>query len=180
MTVVAIQGEIGSYSCEAALSMTNGKAKIIRFSDFALVFTALNNRTADLAVLPVHNKLIGEIVGAAANIREDKLKVLGELRLRIDHVLASTAKSELARIRIVRSHPAALKQCGEYLKRHPDWEIESGWDTAGSLRTIVANDEHDAAAICSREAAKIHNGKILETFIADEKDNWTLFQMVSL
>lgn len=180
MTTVAIQGEIGSYSYEAAGSMTNGKAKIIRCNDFASVFTALNNRTAVLAVLPVRNKVIGEIAEAAANIRENKLKILEELRLRIDHILASTAKGDLARIRIVRSHPAALNQCGEYLTRHPDWEIESGCDTAGSLRTIVANDEHETAAICSRKAAEIFNGKILDTFIADEKDNWTLFQMVSL
>jgi len=180
MTAVAIQGGIGSYSYEAAEAITNGKAKIVRCIDFASVFTALRNGNAELAVLPVRNKIIGEIADAAANIRENELKILGELRLRIDHVLASTANSELERIRAVRSHPAALKQCGEYLKRHPDWEIQFGYDTAGRLQTIVANDEHDTAAICSRQAAEIFNGKVLDMFIADEKDNWTLFQMVSL
>jgi prephenate dehydratase len=180
MTAVAIQGGISSYSYEAAETITNGKAKIIRCVDFASVFTALSNGAAEFAVLPVRNKIIGEIAEVAANIHENKLKILGELRLPIDHILASTPQSDLGHIRIVRSHPAAIKQCRNYLKSHPNWRIEHRYDTAGSLQAIIADDENGAAAICSRKAAEIFNGKILDTSVADDEGNWTLFQMVSL
>lgn len=178
MTLIAIQGTVGSYSHEAARRLVGG-SPILECSDFDSVFAAVLDGKADLAVVPVRNKIVGNIERPIELIRSSQICVYDELKLPIEHLLAGISGSSVGDIEIVRSHTEALKQCGRYLSENPNWKLESGTDTAGSLKTIIENNETKAAAICSRRAAEIYGAEILAGSIADEKENWTVFQLIS-
>ena len=178
MTVIAIQGTLGSYSEEAARRIAGESVAILECSDFDSMFEALLNDEADLAVVPVLNKIVGTIERPAELIRINRTTVYEELKLPVEHLLAGVAGSSIKNIKLVRSHTEALKQCGKFLRKNPDWKLENGTDTAGSLKAIIENNETQTAAICGRRAAEIYGADILAKAIADEVENWTLFCLV--
>jgi len=75
----------------------------------------------------------------------------------------------------VLSHPVALQQCRAFLRKHPQWEVVPFYDTAGSVKQMMANGWKDAAAVASRRAASVYSARILEEGIEDNKKNYTRF-----
>lgn len=178
MTSIAIQGINGSYSYEAARQIAGDDGEILECSDFDQVFLAVLDGHAEYAVIPVLNKIVGQIAKPVELISMNGMTVHKEMKLAIEHVLAAWEGTAIDEIEIVRSHPEALKQCSRYLSEHPNWKVETGADTAGSLRSIVEKNERNAAAICSRKAAELYEARIVAAAIADDADNWTMFQLV--
>jgi prephenate dehydratase len=52
------------------------------------------------------------------------------------------------------------------------------YDTAGSVKHVVAERLNDAAGIASRRAAEVYGGKILKAGIEDDKKNFTRFFLI--
>ncbi len=52
------------------------------------------------------------------------------------------------------------------------------YDTAGSVKHVVAEGLRDAAGIASRRAAEVYEGKILKAGIEDDKKNFTRFFLI--
>ena len=178
MSVVAIQGVRGSYSEEAALGLMGEDVELVECVDFAETFNAVANARAEYAVVPVENKIVGEIEDVTNLLRPGNYRVLENLRLKVMHVLAGTRDSEVESIRTVRSHIEALKQCRRFLASNSHIEQVIGADTASSLRRIVEDNVADAAAIGGRRAAEIYGAKIIAENIADDDDNWTTFCLI--
>src|SRR5688572_26456331 len=101
MSLVAIQGIKGSYSEEAATRLLGEDAVIVECVDFERTFAALWEKRADFAVIPVENKIIGEITGAASLLKSSDLRVLDQLPLEVRHVLVGTHGARFADIREV-------------------------------------------------------------------------------
>ena len=81
-------------------------------------------------------------------------------------------------IKSVYSHPQALAQCRSYLEKE-GWIIVPAYDTAGSVKIIKEEKRLNAAAIASQRAAEIYGMQILAKDIADNKDNFTRFFVLS-
>ena len=77
------------------------------------------------------------------------------------------------------SHPIALRQCRQYLGKHPLWKIVEGADTAGSCIDIVKNNLKNVAAIASKSAAEVYGMKILADGIETNKQNYTRFFVIA-
>jgi prephenate dehydratase len=178
MRRIAIQGVAGSYSEEATRELFGADVTIVECSDFEHAFSALRLGNAELAVIPVENKLVGEIQGTASLLRSNQFKVLETLTLDVRHVLAGTHESELDELLSVRSHVEALKQCRSFLERYPAIIQEIGADTASSVRRVVRDGDRTKGAICSRRAADMYGAKVLCDEVADDKDNWTVFYAI--
>ena len=178
MIRVAIQGIEGSYSSDAARRLVGSESVLIECRDFDLTFAALRRGDADCLVVPVENKIVGEINGAASLLRESGLRTHAELELKIRHVLVGTQDSEISRLTSVRSHVEALRQCSRFLNSHPQLERVIDADTASGVRWVVENGDARCSAIASQQAAEIFGGKILREDIADDRDNWTKFYLV--
>lgn len=178
MTSVAIQGVRGSYSEEATHRLMGLDAEIVECVDFTSTFEAVANARAEYAVVPVENKIVGEIEGAMSILRSGGFKIHERLPLQVMHVLAGTTCADLASIKTVRSHVEALKQCKRYLSANPKWAQVIGSDTASSVRRIVEENVVEHAAIGSRRAAEIYGAKIIAEDIADDHDNWTTFFLI--
>ncbi len=174
---IAIQGEPGSFSHEAAIKLVND-ALIPPFSLSADVFAALVNRDVEAAVIPIENSLAGSVSEHFDLLLTHEVKVERETLLRIRHNLIGISGSTVADIDRVFSHPVALAQCRRFLANHPKMEAYSFYDTAGSVKQLVELRDHHAGAIASAAAAQYYGAEILAADIEDNPENYTRFFLV--
>lgn len=171
---VAIQGEPGSYSDEAARTLLGNSIEIVPGRDFGAMVSALEEGRADVCVAPIENSLVGSIYAVYDLLLERGLAVGGETYLRIEHCLLAPPRATIDSIRRVYSHPVALDQCRTFLDRL-GVETVATHDTAGSVREIVERDERGAAAVAGRGAAERYAAEILRAGIEDDPANYTRF-----
>lgn len=178
MTVVAIQGISGSYSEQATRRILGNDAAILECRDFEKTFSAVTSRRAEFAVVPVENKIVGEIKTAVDLLRASRLRILDRVELEVRHVLAGTPDAEFAKLTTVRSHIEALKQCRRFFIENTHLVQVIGADTASSIRRIIDEKNRMHAAIGSRRASEIYGAKVLKENIADDAENWTTFYLI--
>lgn len=174
---VAIQGERGAYSEEAALALYGQAADILPCRTLQDVFSALARGAADAAAVPVENSRAGTIVETYDLLLSHPYPVTGEYRLRVRHCLLGLPGATLEDVRMAYSHPQALAQCRSFLERHAIMP-ESAYDTAGSAADIARRGDRAAAAIAARRASELFGLTILAEGIEDRPDNVTRFLAV--
>lgn len=176
MTKVAIQGEQGSYSHEAAMAWFGSGVEILACSSFPDVFDAVALGRADRAAVPVENTIVGPVAGIATLLRRNRTRQVGEIRLRVDHCLVVADESiDESLISRVASHPIALAQCRRFLHARPDWQTIDTTDTAGAVRALAAGRLSADAVIASRAAAERYGCRVVRASIQDEAVNVTTF-----
>ena len=171
---VAIQGELGSFSHEAAQRMLP-QCTVIPCARSREVFDRVERGTAAAAVIPIENTLAGTVAEHADLLVAREVFVQGEFLLRIVHNVIAAPGVKLKSVRRVLSHPVALDQCRDFFRRHPRIELVPFYDTAGSVKHVLASRLKDAAGIAGRQAAREYGGKILLAGIEDDKRNYTRF-----
>ena len=171
---VAIQGERGSFSHEAAGRMLP-RCTIVPCSRSAEVFDLVKRGSVDAAVIPIENSLAGTVAEHADLLVEREVFIQAEFRLRIVHNLIAAPGVKLSALRRVLSHPVALDQCRDFFRCHPRIEAVPFYDTAGSVKHVIANQLKDAAGIAGRLAAREYKGRILQSGVEDDKRNFTRF-----
>src|ERR1035438_7145663 len=174
---IAIQGELGSFSQQAAESMLP-REKVVPCARSLEVFDRLKRGTVDAAVIPVENSLAGSVAEHFDLLLSRDVHIVREFRLRIVHNLIAPPGTTLREVRRVFSHPIALDQCRDLFARNPKLEPVPFYDTAGSVKHVVAEGLRDAAGIASRRAAEVYAGKILKAGVEDDKKNFTRFFLI--
>jgi prephenate dehydratase len=178
---IAIQGELGSFSHQAAEAMLTRESKRVTIVPCARsleVFDRLKRGQVEGAVIPIENSLAGSVAEHFDLLLSRDVHIIREFRLRIVHNLIAAPGTKLNAVQRVFSHPVALDQCRELFARNTKLEPVPFYDTAGSVKHIVAENLRDAAAIASRRAAEVYNGKILKAGIEDDKKNFTRFFLI--
>ena len=174
---IAIQGEPGSFSHEAALRM-EPQASIVACAHSAEVFRMVDHGEVDAAVIPIENSLAGSVVEHFDLIFQCGVQIERESLLRIRHNLIGLPGSRLEDIRQVLSHPVALAQCRNFFARHRSMTPAAFYDTAGSVKHITAGSDRAAGAIASEQAAAAYGGQILAAGIEDNAENYTRFFLI--
>jgi prephenate dehydratase len=179
---VAIQGERGSFSHQAALELVP-RAQVVACARSVEVFDAVDSGRTAAAVIPVENTLAGPVGEHLDLLCERDVFIYGERHLRIEHNLIAvpngqSKKMQLKAIRQVLSHPVALDQCRNFFRRHRGVASVGFYDTAGAVKYVMANKLADAAAIASRQAAREYGGRILIAGIEDDRQNFTRFFLI--
>jgi len=174
---IAIQGEAGSFSHEAATKLVEG-ATIVPHSHSADVFAALSGGAVDAAAIPIENSLAGSVLEHFDLLLAHDVKVVREMLLRIRHNLIALPGASAAGIDRVYSHPVALAQCRRFLAAHPHMQSVAFYDTAGSVKHLAEQRDVHAAAIASAAAAGHYGATILEAGIEDNPENYTRFFLV--
>jgi len=174
---VAIQGELGSFSHEAAGRMLP-RCTVVPCARSAEVFDRVERGSVAAAVIPIENTLAGTVAEHADLLVARDVFIQGEYLLRIVHNLIAAPGVRLSSLRQVLSHPVALDQCRDFFRRHPQIEAVPFYDTAGSVKHVIAHNLTDAAGIAGRQAASQYAGKILESSIEDDKRNFTRFFLI--
>src|SRR5271157_3563806 len=174
---IAIQGELGSFSHEAAEAMLP-QASVVPCTRSLEVFDRVKRGTVNGAVIPIENSLAGSVAEHFDLLLTRDVHIVREFRLRIVHNLIALPGTKLRDVRRVFSHPVALDQCRDLFAENPRFEPVPFYDTAGSVKHVVAERLADAAGIASRRAAAVYGGKILRAGIEDDKKNFTRFFLI--
>ncbi len=174
---IAIQGEPGSFSHEAAAKL-EPSAAILPLALSAEVFAALDDKRVDAAVIPIENSLAGSVLEHYDLLLRYDVKIERETLLRIRHNLIAMPGATIGEIERVFSHPVALAQCKKFLAAHPRMEALAFYDTAGSVKQLIELGDREAAAIASEAAARYYRAQILEANIEDNPENFTRFFLV--
>jgi prephenate dehydratase len=174
---VAIQGELGSFSHEAAQRMLP-RCTVVPCARSAEVFDGVERGSVAAAVIPIENSLAGTVAEHADLLVERDVSILRDFHLRIVHNVIAAPGVKLSSLRRVLSHPVALDQCRDFFRRHPQIEPVPFYDTAGSVKHVISNRLKDAAGIAGRQAAREYAGKILQAGIEDDRSNFTRFFLI--
>jgi prephenate dehydratase len=175
---VAIQGELGSFSHEAAGQMLPG-ATVVPCARSAEVFDRVESGKVQAAVVPIENSLAGSVAEHFDLLLAREVFIHGEMYLRIRHNLIAAPGVKLGDVRRVFSHPVALDQCRNFFSSHPGVQAVPFYDTAGSVRHIIEDKLRDAAGIAAKRAAAEYGGRMLLTGIEDDQQNYTRFLLIT-
>ena len=174
---VAIQGELGAFSHEAAKKLVP-EAEIVPCSLSAEVFAALTSGQVDAAAVPIENSLAGSVLEHFDMLLAHDVRVEREALIRIRHNLIALPGASIDGIRRVYSHAVALAQCRRFLAGHPGMQAIAFYDTAGSVKQLTELGEHEVAGIASKTAAEYYGAQILAEGIEDNPENFTRFFLV--
>ncbi|MBQ4352378.1 MAG: prephenate dehydratase [Prevotella sp.] len=179
MKKIAIQGLLGSFHDIAAHQyFKTEQIELICCSTFEQVFENIHRDKTVIGLMAIENTIAGSLLHNYELLRDSGTSVVGEHKLHISHCICCLPEDDWSTITEVHSHPVALMQCRQYLSQHPQLKAVEAEDTAGSAQYIKENGCRGWAAICNREAAKMHGMKILDDNIEDNKHNFTRFLVV--
>ncbi len=177
---VVYQGVEGAYSQAATFEYFGDDIDNFPVGTWREAIEALRTGRADAAVLPIENSTAGSVYENYDLLMENDVNIIGEQIITINHCLLGVPESDISKIRKVYSHPQALMQCEEYLKKaHPEFDVISLENTAMAAKKVRDDKDETAAAIAGRINGKIYDLSILEENIQDRNDNETRFIIVS-
>lgn len=176
---IVFQGTEGSYSQEAMFRYFGKEINSFHVQKFRDVMEAIEEGSADFAVLPIENSTAGAVDEVFDLLVEFENYIVDELVLPVRHALAGLPDATLSDIERVYSHPQALMQSARYLDEHRDWQQISVANTAVAARKVLEDDDVKKAAICSEHAAEVYGLKLLDREINDNPANSTRFIIVT-
>lgn len=171
---IAFHGEKGAYS-EAALYKHFGKnAEAIGFEAFDDVFEAVKNNKVDYGFLPFENTIAGSVAENYDLLLKEDVFVIAESFYKIVHSLLANKGVKFENINKAFSHPHALHQCHDFLRKHNIKSVPE-YDTAGAAKIIKKRNKPDEAAIASELCAEIYGLRVLKKDIGTNKNTTTKF-----
>ena len=177
---VAIQGIAGCFHDAAARQYFDGEeVETIPCESFPELFDAMSTDASMLGIVAIENTIAGSLLANHELLRQSNHVIIGEHSVRISHVLCALPGETIDDINEVNSHPMALMQCDQFLRRYPKMRMVEKFDTAGSAEEIARQQLHGHAAVCGEFAANLYGLNILEKGIETNKRNFTRFLIVA-
>jgi prephenate dehydratase len=131
------------------------------------------------AVMAIENSIAGSIIPNYALIDKNNLHIIGEYYMDIHQNFMALKGQIIEDISEVHSHPMALLQCMEFLKKLPNIKLVEDKDTAETARRIHQNQLMGIAAIASKTASKMYDLEILAPEIQTINNNMTRFVILN-
>ena len=174
---IAYQGVAGAYSHIASMRVFP-EQEYVPCETFEEAMNRVASGEIDIAMIPVENSNAGRVSDVHFLLPKTGLHIVGEYFLRIEHQLLGLPGAKLDDIVAASSHPQALAQCSEFLKKH-NIKALARIDTAKSCEDVLAWQDKTKAAIASKLAAEIYGLQILAPNIENAANNTTRFLIMS-
>jgi len=180
-TKLVIQGFPGSYHDEAAQRyFGTNRTEIVPAESFDNLARQLaEDQSINYGLMAIENSIAGSILQNYRILRERDFWISGEIFLRISHQLMALPNQSLEDIHTIESHPMAIYQCQDFLRKYPSVKVSESEDTALSAMRINDGKLNGHAAIASKLAAERYSLKILAGDIESSKVNYTRFIVIS-
>ena len=177
---IAIQGVEGCFHDAAAREFFGSEEVVtVPCDTFTEMAESIVASPSLLGIMAIENTIAGSLLQNHELIHKFDLRIIGEQKMRISHVLCALPGQTLADLTEVNSHPMALMQCEEYLRSHPSLKMIEKFDTAGSAREIAERRLAGHAAVCGEYAARLYGLDIIEKGIETNKCNFTRFLIIA-
>lgn len=176
---VVFQGAEGAYSQMAMQRFFGENVNGFHVDTFRDAMCAIEEGSADYAVLPIENSTAGIVNEIYDLLVEFENYIVGEQIIRIEHCLLGVPGAVKEDIHTVYSHPQSLMQSARYLNDHPAWKQVSMQNNAFAARKVKEDGDKSQAAIASEQAAQIYGLDILEQGVNHSQTNSTRFIIVT-
>ena len=174
---VAYAGVAGAFA-HSAVRNAFPDAESVAYPDFASAYEAVEKGECDAAMLPLENSYNGDVGQVMDLAFFGTLKINGIYAAEVTQNLLALPGADIDGIKEVVSHPQALGQCADYIRRH-GWSVTKAANTALAAKTVMESGRLDVAAIASEEAAKEYGLVKLEGHIEESRSNVTRFAVFS-
>ena len=169
-------GPEGTHSQQAVYKHFGHSIHGLPLASIEEVFQEVEAGHADFGVVPVENSTQGTIQSTLDMFLTSKLKICGEVELRVHQHLLSR-NGQIEGIERVYSHPQSFAQCKAWLRQYlPKAEKIAVSSNAEAARRARSSD--DAAAIAGISAANVYGLKSIAGPIEDRPDNTTRFLVI--
>ncbi len=175
---VVYQGAEGSYSQAAMRRFFGENVNAFHVETFRDAMSAIDEGSADFAVLPIENSTAGIVNEIYDLLVEFENYIVGEQVIPIEHCLLALPGTKMEEIKRVYSHPQSLMQSARYLADH-DWQQISMQNNAFAALKVAKEKDKTQAAIASEYAGETYGLEILEKGINDSDSNSTRFIIVT-
>ena len=175
---VVFQGAEGAYSQAAMVRFFGDQIDSVHVDTFRDAMSAIDEGSADFAVLPIENSTAGIVNEIYDLLVEFENYIVGEQIIRIEHCLLGLPGTRISDITTVYSHPQSLMQSSRYLSAH-DWQQISMPNNAFAARRVARDGRADQAAIASEYAAKVYGLEVLDKPVNNVSSNSTRFIIVT-
>ena len=176
---VVFQGTEGAYSQAAMQQFFGEDVNNFHVRTFRDAMEAIEEGSADYAVLPIENSTAGPVIEMYDLLDEFENYIVAETILPIVHTLSGLPGAKLSDIKKVYSKAEALMQTTRFLDNHSDWQRISVVNTAIAAKKVLKEQDISQAAVCGAYAAKVHGLSVLVDEINDDTDNSTRFIVVT-
>ena len=177
MKTIAFQGELGAYSHEACMS-ARPNCKALPCKSFEDVIYSVNNKVADLAMLPVENTTYGRVAGIHRLLPGSGLHIIDEVFTRVRINLLGLPGKKLEDIEVAEAHPVLLPQAASFLDKNNIRGIRA-IDSAGAAAALKDSKAKGLGVLASKLAAEIYGLEVLAEDIEDSDHNTTRFLLMS-
>lgn len=175
--IVAFAGVAGANS-DLACREKHPYMETLPLPYFEDVFEAVEQGKAKYAMIPIENSQAGRVAEIHNILPKTKLHIIDEHILKVEHQLYGIKGAKLEQVKEVYSHPQALMQCRENLRKLGLHPIQHS-DTAQAGLDIAKWNDPTKAAICSKLAGALYGLDLLKENIHDSENNRTLFITLS-
>lgn len=176
---IVFQGTDGAYSQAAMQKFFHKDVNSFHVETFRDAMEAIEEGSADFAVLPIENSSAGMVTQVYDLLVEFENYIVGEIVIPIEHALTGVTGTTLETIERVYSHQQALMQSARYLDEHREWQQIGVANTAIAAKKVLEEKDITQAAICSENAAEIYGLHILEHQINHNDNNSTRFIIIT-
>ena len=174
---VAYSGVEGAFAFIAAKRIFP-EGKLNSFGDFKSAYNAVVNGECDCCVLPIENSYAGEVSQVIDIMFKGNLYINGVYDLEITQNLIGVEGAGRGDIKTVVSHPQALMQCAEYIKKRGLKTVEFN-NTALAAKYVAEQGDKTIAAIASEDTAALYGLEMIEKNINESNNNTTRFAVLS-
>jgi prephenate dehydratase len=180
---LGVSGERGSFSEQAGVLYAKKmmlNPSVVYLTDMEGVLSAIAENTIDFGILPVVNLRGGLVHMAFTAMGSHLFEFVDDLWLEVHQCLLACPGTKREEINRIVSHPQALAQCQNYLKRNfSHTELIDWQDTAKAARDLAEGNLSTTCAVIASEAvAQMYGLTVLARDIQDETPNLTAFIIV--
>ena len=176
---VVFQGTEGAYGQAAMRQFFGPDVNSFHVRTFREAMEAIEEGSADYAVLPLENSSAGPVNEMYDLLDEFENYIVAETILPVVHTLSGLPGAELSDIERVYSKAEALMQTSRFLEEHSEWQKISVVNTAIAAKKVLNDQDISQGAVCSAYAAQVHGLSVLVDEINDDPDNCTRFIVVT-
>ena len=176
---VVFQGAEGAYSHLAMQQYFKDEVDSFHVETFREAMSAIDEGSADFAVLPIENSTAGIVSEIYDLLVEFENYIVGEQIIKIEHCLLGLPGTTMDDIQSVYSHPQSLMQSARFLGQHSSWQQIGMKNNAFAAAKIVEDQDKSQVAIASELAAQIHGLEILKRGVNHSDTNSTRFIIVT-
>lgn len=176
---VVFPGTEGAYSQAATEHYFGKNCNSFYVKTFREAMEAIEEGSADFAVLPIENSTAGAVDEMYDLLVEFENYIVGETVIPIQNTLSALPGTKFDEIERVYSKGVALMQASRFLEEHGDWQQISVANTAIAAKKVREEQDKSQAAVCSAYAAEVHGLEVLADDINDESGNCTRFIVVT-